>query len=274
MPYKFNESRRHKIPKAKYKVVNWPEYNESLRQRGNFMLWFSDEALAAWHPDKTGKVGRPMLYSPLAIQSMLLIRRVFRLPLRQTQGVMSALVDVLEVDIQIPDFSCCSRRSTGLPQDTLAKATQPGSVIIVDSTGLKVYGKDEWHQEKHSIPARKTWRKLHLAVDENHQISACELTTTEIGDPSAIPDLLDQVDSPFDYFIADGAYDGMPVIQAVQAKQPHANIIVPPHKTAVDSGQDTSRAAHSKYSAIWQNRLAKPKSIWLTQLCRACHATV
>lgn len=55
--------------------------------------------------------------------------------------------------------------------------------MVVDSTGLKVYGKDEWHQEKYDVPARRTWRKLHLAVDENHEILACELTTPEAGDP-------------------------------------------------------------------------------------------
>src|ERR1017187_9990348 len=112
---------------------------------------------------------------------------------------------------------------------------EPGSVVIVDSTGLKVYGKDEWHQEKHGVTARRTWRKLHLAVDENHQIVACELTTPEVGDPTAVPDLLAQIDTPFKTFMGDGAYDGEPVSQAVLSKQPDAKVIVPPHKTAVSS---------------------------------------
>ena len=59
---------------------------------------------------------------------------------------------------------------------------EPGSIVIVDSTGLKVYGKDEWHQEKHNVSARRTWRKLHLAIDENHQVLACELTTPDADD--------------------------------------------------------------------------------------------
>ena len=69
---------------------------------------------------------------------------------------------------------------------------EPGSLVIVDSTGLKVYGKDEWHQEKHDVPARRTWRKLHLAIDEHHQVLACELTTPDVGDPSDVADLLTQ----------------------------------------------------------------------------------
>jgi hypothetical protein len=118
-------------------------------------------------------------------------------------------------------------------------------LVIVDSTGLKVYGKGEWHQEKHGVPARRTWRKLHLAVDENHQILACELTTPEVGDPTAVPDLLAQIDTPFDTFMGDGAYDGEPVSQAVLTKQPDAQVVVPPHKTAVYSAAgNTQRDEH------------------------------
>ncbi|MGZ8191490.1 MAG: transposase [Methylococcaceae bacterium] len=74
---------------------------------------------------------------------------------------------------------------------------EPGSLVIVDSTGLKVYGKDEWYQEKHDIPARRTWRKLYLAIDENHHVLACELTTPEVGDLTAVPELLAQIITPF-----------------------------------------------------------------------------
>jgi hypothetical protein len=124
----------------------------------------------------------------------------------------------------------------------LTQELAPGSIVIVDSTGLKVYGKDEWHQEKHDFAARRTWRKLHLAVDENHQIIACELTTPETGDPTAVPDLLGQIDTPFDIFMADGAYDGDSVSKTVLSRQPDAKVIVTPHKTAVCSpGGDSQR---------------------------------
>ena len=115
----------------------------------------------------------------------------------------------------------------------LSQALEPGSLVIVDSTGLKVYGKDAWHQEKHDVVARRTWRKLHLAIDEHHQVIACELTTPEVGDPSAVADLLAQIVTPFKAFIGDGAYDGEPVSQAVLNHQPDAKVIIPPHKTAV-----------------------------------------
>jgi hypothetical protein len=120
----------------------------------------------------------------------------------------------LESGDQDPDFSCISKRSTGLPRHALSKALEPGSVVIVDSTGLKVYGRDEWHQEKHDVAARRTWRKLHLAIDEHHQILACELTTPEVGDTTAVPDLLGQITTPFDSFMGDRALTssyGLPV---------------------------------------------------------------
>ena len=211
MPYKHNEKRRHKIQKSRYKVTNWKEYNESLRKRGDITVWFTEEALKSWHPEKTGKRGRPLVYSEHAIATALLIREVFKLPLRQTEGFLNSISAMMSVELQIPDFSSIAKRSGSLPRLVLNKALKPGSQVIVDSTGLKMYGKDEWHQEKHGISPRRTWRKLHLAVDEHHQWIAVELTTPEVGDPSAVPDLLSQVDTHFDQFIADGAYDGDPV---------------------------------------------------------------
>jgi len=107
--------------------------------------------------------------------------------------------------ICIPDFSSISRLSIELPRHLLSKAVKPGSLVIVDSTGLKVHGRDEWHQAKHAVLARITWRKLHLAVDEKHQILACELTTPEAGDSTAVHGMLDQIDTPFEAFMGDGA---------------------------------------------------------------------
>ncbi|MGZ3235950.1 MAG: IS5 family transposase [Burkholderiaceae bacterium] len=245
MPYKFNESRRHKIKKSRYKVTNWHDYNNALRRRGDFTIYFTEDAIAGWHPKKSGARGRPRAFSDIAMETAGLIRQVFHLPLRQTEGLMTSLAKVMNAPIMIPDFSSISRRSIDLPKHILSKAMEPGSIVIVDSTALKVYGKDEWRQEKHGISARRTWRKRHLAVNEKHQLVACELTTPEVGDPTAVPDMLAQIDTPFEVFIGDGAYDGEPVSQAVLNKQPDAKVVVPPHKTAVVSpAGDTQRDQH------------------------------
>jgi hypothetical protein len=185
------------------------------------------------------------VYAEHALETAILIRQVFHLPLRQTEDFMNSIARMMNAAITIPDFSSSSKRSIDLARHVLSKALEPGSLVIVDSTGLKVYGKDEWHQEKHGVASRRTWRKLHLAVDENYQILACELTTPEVGDPTAVPDLLAQIEAPFDAFMGDGAYDGEPVSNAVLVKQPDAKVVVPPHKTAVlsDAG-DTQRDGH------------------------------
>ncbi len=226
-------------------MTNWPEYNDALRRRGDIMIWFTEEAIKQWHPVKAGTSGRPLVYADHAIETASLIRQVFHLPLRQTEGFMNSIARMIGAAINIPDFSSTSKRAIELPRHVLSKALEPGSFVIVDSTGLKVYGKDEWHQEKHGVAARRTWRKLHLAVDENHQILACELTTPEVGDPTAVPDLLAQIETPFEVFMGDGAFDGEPVSRAVLAKQPSAQVVVPPHKSAVYSEAcDTQRDEH------------------------------
>jgi hypothetical protein len=122
---------------------------------------------------------------------------------------------------------------------------EPGSVVIVDFTGLKVYRKDEWYQEKHNVSSRHTWRKLHIAIGENYQVLACELTTLEVGDTTAVPYLLAQIETNFETFIGDGAYDGDQVSQAVLEKEPKAKVVIPPPKTAVlSTTEDTQRDQH------------------------------
>jgi Transposase DDE domain len=114
MPYKFHESRRHKFPKARYRVTNWPEYDAALVRRGSLTLWFTDEAVAAWRAPATGKRGGQPIYSATAIETGLALRLVFHQPLRQTEGLLRSIATVLELDIAIPDHTTLSRRGGGL----------------------------------------------------------------------------------------------------------------------------------------------------------------
>jgi hypothetical protein len=114
MPYKFNQSRRHKIPKAKYRVTNWPEYDAALVRRGNLTVWVAEEAVAAWHAPATGRRGGQPVYSDLAIETGLALRLVLHQPLRQTEGALRSIADLLGAEIRIPDHTTFSRRSGGL----------------------------------------------------------------------------------------------------------------------------------------------------------------
>lgn len=158
---------------------------------------------------------------------------------------MTSIVRVMEADVSIPDFSCITKRSIDLPVILMSKAMEPGSIVIVDSTGLKVYGKDEWHQENIACQHGALGGNCISLSMKKHQLLACELTTPEVGDPAAVPDLLAQITMPFDTFIGDGAYDGDPISQAVLSHQPDAQVVIPPHKTAVYSVTgDTQRDQH------------------------------
>src|SRR5215204_6700877 len=189
MPYKANEARRHKIPKARYKVTNWPEYDRALQQRGSLTVWVTPAALAAWHPPKTGRPGRSRAYSDLAIETGHLLRLAFGRPWRQTEGLLRSLATLLGLAIGVPDRTTFSRRSPGLTlASALAQAQRTGPVhVVIDATGLKVHGAGEWLVEKHGGRGRLGWRKLHLAVDpESGEILASELTTTEEGDAALV----------------------------------------------------------------------------------------
>jgi len=195
----------------------------------------------------TKELERPRTYSEVAIETAVMIRQVFSLTLRSTQGFMESLVKLMGLDLAIPDYSCISRRSDGLKLRKLLNNIEPGSHVIIDSSGLKVYGKDEWHQEKHKAKANRTWRKLHLVIDENHNIIATELTSNEVGDPSAVDDLLSQIEHDFDTVIADGAYSGNPTYNKIEEKQPGAKIIIPPPKNAlVQDDGNSQRNGHIK----------------------------
>ena len=225
MPYKANAARRHKIPRARYKVANWPEYDRALQQRGGLTVWVTPEALAAWHPPKTGRRGRSCTYSDIAIETGHLLRQAFGRPWRQTEGRLRSLATLLGLDIGVPDHTTFSRRSPGLVlARSLAEAQRSGPVhVVIDATGLKVYGAGEWLAETHGERGRRTWRKLHLAVDPaSGEILASELTTSEEGDASQVSPLLEQITSPIASVIADGAYDGEPVYRAVAERQPES----------------------------------------------------
>jgi hypothetical protein len=101
MPYKHNESRRHKIEKARYNVTNWPEYNKALRQRGDITIWFSKRHSPHGTRPRPGAGGRPQEYSDLAIETTLFIRQVFHLPLRQTEGFMNSLSRFMKSTVSI-----------------------------------------------------------------------------------------------------------------------------------------------------------------------------
>jgi hypothetical protein len=192
MPYKFNESRSHKIPKARYQMTNWAEYDAALVRQGSLTVWFTEEVVAAWHAPATGERGDQPVYSAIAIETSSALRLVFHQPLRQTEGLLRSIADGLGIKIAIPHHTTLCRRGGSLT--ILPKRIDRAEPLHlpVDGTGLKIHGESEWLDQKHGIQSHRRWRKLHLGVDaDTHEIVAVELTPDNVGDVSEMPDLLD-----------------------------------------------------------------------------------
>ncbi|NKL25023.1 IS5 family transposase [Rhizobium leguminosarum] len=242
MPYKHNADRRHHIAKMNFRVTNWPEYEAGLRRRGSLTLWMTPEALARWHaPRRKTRGGQPR-YSDLAIETALTLGCVFGMRLRQTEGLMNSVFDLMGLEIPVPDHTTLSRRAQTwkLPAQRNPPLPDGPLHVLVDSTGLKVYGAGQWLEEKHGARSRRNWRKFHLAVDANSgEIIAHRLTDQGTDDPSQVEPLLSQIDGEIDQFTADGAYDGKPTYQTVLQHSATANVVIPPRSTAVESNGDT-----------------------------------
>jgi hypothetical protein len=242
LPFKLNQAGRHHIPRQRHKVTNWPSYEAGLRQRGSLTVWFSDEAIRAWAAEpRTTRGGQPW-YSPLAILTALTLRAVFRLALRQTEGLISSIVRLLGLDLAVPDHTTLCRRAATLevpcPRSSSAAARHDAEPmhLLVDSTGLKLCGPGEWLVEKHGTRTRRSWRKLHIGVDaDTGQVVASTVTGHDGDDGSQVGPLLDQIAGPLASFTGDGAYDQDRVYASVGERHPEAAVVVPPRATAVPS---------------------------------------
>jgi hypothetical protein len=180
----------------------------------------------------------------LAIATALTLRSVFRLALRQTGGPIGSIIALLGLDLAVLNQTTPCRRAETL--QVFRPRSDAGPVhLLVDSTGLKLCGSGEWLLEKHGLKTRRSWRKLHLAMEaDTGQIAAAVLTTSDVGDASQVGPLLDQISSPVASFTADGAYDHDGVYAEIAARHPEASAIVPPRRNAVPS--DTADTAPTK----------------------------
>lgn len=234
MPFKHNSARRHRIPRQKFKVTNWAEYEAGLRRRGSITFWISEAAITGWSAPRRKTRSGQRRYSGLAIETTLICGRVFNQPLRQSEGLMASLLLLLNVELQVPDHTTLSRRCANLVVSSSTRrakmdATDEPLHVIVDSTGMKIYGAGQWLEDKHGVKSFRKWRKLHLAIDAgSNEIIAETLTEQNTSDIGQIPDLLGQIDQPIASFMEDGAYDSDRTYQALRSHSPGVSVIIPP----------------------------------------------
>ncbi|MGC2235702.1 MAG: IS5 family transposase [Pyrinomonadaceae bacterium] len=226
-------------PKARksrktYRVRNWSQYNKALVNRGNLTVWISAEAIKNWfEEEQTGKPGASNTYSAVAIEACLMMRSLFHLALRQTEGFVNALFELGNIELNAPDYSTLSRRLAGLEIKLPVKNLSDKLHVVIDSTGVKVYGEGEWKVRTHGWQKRRTWLKLHLCIDsETHQILSVETTGNNVDDADKTEALLDAIapDKQVEQVSADGIYDKKKAYQAINKHK--ARAVIPPRRNA------------------------------------------
>jgi len=217
-------------PKPIYRIRNWKPYNDALVSRGSLTLWVDQATLEAWRHQGPPQRGAQFRYSDTAIQCVLTLRSVYHLPLRATEGFARSIFGLMNLDLDVPDYSTLCRRASTL-QVTLPKHAEGPLHLVLDSTGLKVYGEGEWKVRQHGFSKRRTWLKLHLAIDPaTHEIRAALVSDPGVTDAEAVPDLLAQEESPVEGVEADGAYDRRSVYEELERRG--AKAIIPPRRDA------------------------------------------
>jgi Transposase DDE domain len=219
------------LSKDKYKVTNWSAYNAGLKQRGSLTLWIDANIASHWNQESENKRGGQKIYSALAIETCLVLRKVYRLPLRQTEGFVKSIFGLLNVRLAVPCYTTLCRRSNGLVVN-LAATNGAITDVVVDSTGLKVYGEGEWKVRKHGAGKHRTWMKLHVAANgQTQQIEAITLTSNAVDDATEVEALMSQINKPVKCFMGDGAYDKDKVRE--QLYKDHISQVIPPQHNAV-----------------------------------------
>lgn len=231
-----------KTKKATYRIRNWKEYNRALKQRGSLTIWLCDEAIENWTTEElSGGRGASPTYTDLAIETMAMIQVVYNLPGRQTQGFLQSLFSLMNLDLTAPNHSTLSRRRRHLDITVPVKKSSEPRHLVVDSTGVKVYGEGEWKVRQHGWSKRRTWRKLHLCIDEStKEIVSAVATTNNVSDGEAFPDLIQDTPDEVSQVSADGAYDQRDCYDAI--KQKGAKAAIPPRKGARIWKRKTAKA--------------------------------
>jgi hypothetical protein len=245
------------MTKKVYRTRNSKHYNQAMVNRGSLTFWFSEEAIENWYSvkEQSGK-GRPEKYSDIAIHCGLTLKAFFRLPLRATEGFLKSIVQLMKLNIAVPDYtSLCKRQKTlefNLPK--MQKKRNEKLDIVIDTTGLKIYGEGEWRVRTHGKTQRRRWRKIHLAINSvTQEIEACSLTDQKIQDCEGLPLLLNQIEMPLNKVIADGAYDRFSCYEDAEKRQ-YEGIFPPQHNASTSKIRPENKKKGSKNAVLKRDK--------------------
>jgi hypothetical protein len=246
----------------RYRIRNWHEYNRALINRGRLTIWFDDQAIAAWrNTEPAAGPGAPRTYSDLAIECALVFKSVYHLSLRAAQGFLSSVVELMQLTLPIPDYSTVSRRHGALQIHLASTLSHSPRHVVIEATGLRVYGAGEWRVWKHRVSRRRTWRKLHLGVEEStKEIVAVELTGSRRHDSQPLPALLEQIADPIDQVSGDGAYDTRACSEAVLERG--ATPVFVPRRTAKQYNSTDPTGWRATRNGILQQIAVHGRATW------------
>lgn len=236
---------KKKATKKQYRIRNWCEYNKSLVQRGSLDVWISKEGMKDWYAEPTNEPGAQPVYSDLAISTMLTLHKLFHLPLRAAQGFVESVFRMTNVSLDVPDYSTLSRRGEGLAV-LLTKRKKEKTIIIVDGSGAKVFGEGEWKVRQHGYSKRRTWKKIHIAIDEDGEIRAEEMTGNDTHDSEVVKVLFSQEDAKIEAFVGDGAFDTKDVYSTCQDRNVSRILIPPRHGAKIWQRGNSSASPHPR----------------------------
>ncbi len=220
------------LPKKLYRTVNWAEYEIALVERGSITFWLSEDFRKVWLYSGEKQRGSQFAYSDKAIEIMLTLQEIFHLTNRGVEGFVRSLFQIMKIELPVPDHSTLSKRSKTL-KVKLPKKSSGSLNLVIDITGLKIYGEGEWKVRKHGYSKHRTWSKLHLSgnPDTGEILAAC-LTGNNISDDAVVKELLSQIEQALTTCAADGAYDKRKVYDALNEHTPEVEILIPPRKNA------------------------------------------
>jgi hypothetical protein len=217
--------------KTQYRIRNWSEYNAALIGRGSLTLWLDEHALQAWRYSGPPQRGAQYVYAQAAIECVLTWRVVYHLALRATQGLARSIFALLGTALPVPSYSTLARRGAEIEVALGALSHSRPLHLVVDASGFKVYGEGEWKVRQHGWSKRRTWRKLHIGVDEaTGEIVAAVVSEAGVTDDDVLPELLEQVAGEIRQVSADGAYDKRRCYDALAERG--AKAVIPPRRDA------------------------------------------
>jgi len=197
------------MAKKAYRVRNWSQYNKGLVQQGSVTFWINDNSIKHWYEAESKKKarGRPKIYSDIAVETCVVMKVLFKMAYRQCQGFIESICSVLKVNVKTPSYTQICRRQKKLAIQLKHQVKGPIHVVV-DATGLKIFGEGEWKVRQHGYSKRRMWRKLHVGIDvKTKEFVMFELTDNHIGENKLLKLLLDQYEDDLTTVGGDKGYD-------------------------------------------------------------------